>query len=578
MKQLFALILILNFRMAFSQPLTHPLAEQILLGNYNPAAYAPNQTFTKQQLIEGIWSNMNKDSLLSYLKQLSSFYNRNTGSDTLSNSKGIGAARRWVFNQFNSFSAGAQNRLITTYHQFDKSICGQLRHRNILTILPGIDTTDKGILLIEAHMDSRCEDVCDTACMANGMEDNGSGTALVMELARVMSKYAYKNTIIFMVTVGEEQGLDGATAFANYCAQKGIKIEAVLNNDIIGGIQCGKTASPPGCPGENTIDSSSVRLFSFGTNLSIHKNLARFIKMQFMEEAQPVIDIPYQIHIMNAEDRTGRGGDHIPFRQLGFPAIRSTSTHEHGDAQINTSYTDRQHTTRDILGKDLNTDGILDSMYVNINYLKRNAMINATALAMAGTGPAGSPVFELGNDGNGITIRITPMPGITKYRAGIRTTRNDFDTLLELNGITETKLYGVKKDTFYFITVMAVDANGIESRFAQEKQVKAIAQAPTGLHEKEVQKKRMELLPAAPNPFDETTTIGVMVNELPFEQDAAILIRDASGKVIATLPFTIKEGLNEILYEHGFGQNGVYYYSLQVGSQTYETRKLIFNK
>lgn len=578
MKQLYALTFILTFQVAIAQSLTHPLAEQILLGNYNPALYTPSQTFTKQQLVQGIWSNINTDTIFGYLKQLSSFYNRNTGADTLSETKGMGAARRWIFNRFNNFSSANQNRLIASYHQFDKAICGQSKHRNILAILPGTDTSDKSILLVEAHMDSRCEDVCDTACMANGMEDNGSGTALVMELARVMSKYAYKNTIVFMATVGEEQGLDGATAFATYCAQKGIKIEAVLNNDIVGGILCGKTASPPGCPGENTIDSSSVRLFSFGTNLSVHKNLARFIKLQFKEEAQQVIDIPYTIHIMNAEDRTGRGGDHIPFRQQGFASIRTTSTHEHGDAQINTNYSDRQHSTRDVLGKDDNADGTLDSLYVNMNYLKRNVMVNANALAMAAIGPPAIPQFELGNDGNGITIRVSPIQGINQYRAGIRTTRNDFDTILEMNGITETKLYGVKKDTFYFITVMAVDANSIESRFAQEKQVKAVTQAPTGIQNLNKENRLIELLPAAPNPFDETTTIGVMVSQLPDEKEAVILIRDAAGKNIAHLPFTLQIGLNEILYEHGFGQSGLYYYSLQIGNTIYDTRKLIFNK
>ncbi|MCE2787515.1 MAG: M28 family peptidase [Bacteroidota bacterium] len=578
MKQLFALTFILAFHVASAQSLTHPLAEQILLGNYNPALYTPSQTFSKQQLVQSIWSNINTDSIFGYLKQLSSFYNRNTGADTLSETKGMGAARRWIFNRFNSFSVANQNRLIASYHQFDKAICGQSKHRNILAILPGTDTSDKSIILVEAHMDSRCEDVCDTACMANGMEDNGSGTALVIELARVMSKYAFKNTIVFMATVGEEQGLDGATAFATYCAQKGIKIEAVLNNDIVGGILCGKTASPPGCPGENTIDSSSVRLFSFGTNLSVHKNLARFIKLQFKEEAQQVIDIPYTVHIMNAEDRTGRGGDHIPFRQLGFASIRTTSAHEHGDAQINTNYSDRQHSTRDVLGKDNNADGTLDSLYVNMNYLKRNIMVNANALAMAAIGPPAVPQFELGNDGNGITIRVSAIPGINQYRAGIRTTRNDFDTILEMNGITETKLYGVKKDTFYFITVMAVDASGIESRFAQEKQVKAIIQAPTGIQKLHEEIRLIELLPAAPNPFDETTTIGVMVSQLPDEKKAVILISDAAGKNIAHLPFTLQTGLNEILYEHGFGQKGLYYYTLQIGNKIYDTRKLIFNK
>lgn len=451
------------------------------------------------------------------------------------------------------------------------------QHRNVFAVLPGTDTSDKSIIIVEGHMDSRCENVCDTACLATGMEDNGSGTALVMELARVMSAYAYKNTLVFLITTAEEQGLDGATAFAQYCATKGIKVKAVLNNDVIGGILCGKTASPPGCPGENTVDSSSVRIFSFGTNVSAQKNMARFLKMQFYDEAAPVIDIPYTIHIMNAEDRTGRGGDHIPFRIQNYASVRFTSTHEHGDAQIHAGYTDRQHSTRDILGKDLNSDGQLDSMYVNLNYLKRNSMVNATGMAMAAIGPKPIPDFILGNDGNGITIRITPINGINQYKVGVRTTRNDFDTVLVLNQITETKLYGVKKDTMYFISVAAVDDTGIEGLFAPEKFTKAIAQAPTGLAQ--TNDAAFELLNASPNPFDETTTITVWAKSMvdPNTQ-ASILITNIQGKTIATLPLTLKPGLNEVLYEHGFKQNGIYFYSLVMNNRIEATKKLVFKK
>ncbi len=580
MKTLITCLMLLFAGMAMAQTniiSTNPVAEDILKGNYNPSLYTPTPTYTKQQIITGLWNNLNTDSMLSYLNTLASFYNRNTGSDTISPVKGIGAARRWVFEKFKQFSSQQSNRIIPSYLQFDKSICGMAQHRNIYCVLPGTDTSDKSVVMVEAHMDSRCEDACDTSCMANGMEDNGSGTALVIELARVMSAYSYKNTLVFIVTIGEEQGLDGANAFALYCAAKGIKIEAVLNNDVIGGILCGKTASPPGCPGENTIDSSSMRIFSFGTNLSLQKNLARFVKMEFFDEAAALLDIPFTLHIMNAEDRTGRGGDHIPFRQQGYPAIRHTSTHEHGDAQISPSYTDRQHTTRDVLGKDLNGDQIPDSLYVNLNYLKRNAMVNATGMAMAASGPPNAPEFITGNDGNGITIRITPIAGIQTYKIGVRTTRNDFDTVLTITGITETKLYNVKKDTFYFISVAAVDVNGIESRFAPEKSVKAVQQAPTGTEEL-TKTNALELLPASPNPFDETTTISVMVNRIPEYNFACIRIADIQGRLIQKLPLELKSGINEVLYEHGFSQSGTYFYSLEVDGQILSTKKLVFLK
>jgi Zn-dependent M28 family amino/carboxypeptidase len=123
--------------------------------------------------------------------------------------------------------------LIPSYFQFERNICGVIQHRNIIAVLPGTDTTNHEVIVIEGHMDSRCENECDITCQAQGIEDNASGSALVLELARVMSKCTYKNTIVFMLTIGEEQGLYGADAFADYCNLNDIPVKAVFNNDVI---------------------------------------------------------------------------------------------------------------------------------------------------------------------------------------------------------------------------------------------------------------------------------------------------------------------------------------------------------
>ena len=292
---------------------TNPIAEEILLGNYNPSDYDPSVEISDHSdIANAIQNAINTDSLKSYLEVLSTFTNRNTGSDTISNSFGIGAARRWVYSKFQQFSAQNENRLVTSYLQFDRDICGMAQHRNIFAVLPGTDNTDHEVIIIEGHIDSRCDGVCDVLCDAHGMEDNGSGTALVMELARIMAKLSLKNTIVFMATIGEEQGLYGADAFADYAVAKSIPVKAVLNNDVIGGIICGKTSSAPSCPGENHIDSTQVRIFSAGNFNSSSKQLARFAKMQYQDELEPIVNIPMLISIMSGEDRTGRGGDHIP--------------------------------------------------------------------------------------------------------------------------------------------------------------------------------------------------------------------------------------------------------------------------
>ena len=261
------------------------------------------------------------------------------------------------------------------------------QHRNIFAVLPGIDPDLDHIIIVEGHMDSRCAGLCDINCPAQGVEDNATGTALVLELARVMSKYSFSNTIVFMATIGEEQGLLGAEAFVQYAIQNDIPIEAVFNNDIVGGIICGETSSPPSCPGLNDIDSTQVRLFSYGDVNSAHKNLARFTKLEYTEELLPIVEVPMMLTIMSAEDRTGRGGDHIPFRQSGFSAIRFTSANEHGNANASDpNYHDRQHTSDDILGVDTDNDQVIDSFFVDFNYLTRNTVINGVACGMAAIG------------------------------------------------------------------------------------------------------------------------------------------------------------------------------------------------
>ncbi|MBC7863518.1 MAG: M28 family peptidase, partial [Bacteroidia bacterium] len=257
MKKILLLLFIFSIGKYFSQiniTVTNPVAEQIMLGNYNPATYLPTTVLNfPDTIFKGINKRVSADTLKKYIIQLANFKNRNSGSDTVSPAKGIGAARRWVYSKFQEFSVANENRLIPSYLQFDLAVCNVPQHRDIFAVLPGMDTTDKSVIIVEGHIDSRCENLCDTSCMAQGVEDNATGTALVIELARVMSKYAYNHTIIFIVTMGEEQGLYGAEAFADYVQQNAIPVKAVQNNDVIGGIICGQTSSPPSCPGLNVI-------------------------------------------------------------------------------------------------------------------------------------------------------------------------------------------------------------------------------------------------------------------------------------------------------------------------------------
>lgn len=577
MKQFFKGVLLLTiFHTCYSQTniiSTYLVAENILLGNYNPADYLPSSPIYDPNIIStGIAQNIQTDSLKSYIIQLSKFKNRNTGSDTSSSTFGIGAARKWVLQKFNLFSQINENRLISSYLQFDRTICNVSSHKNIFAVLPGTDTTDKSIIIIEGHIDSRCEDVCDSLCNAQGIEDNASGTALVLELARVMSAYNFKHTVVFLITIGEEQGLYGADAFADYVQQKGIKVKAVLNNDVIGGIICGQTSSPPSCPGLNNIDSTHVRIFSFGNVNSKHKALARFIKLEYQEMIMPSAAIPMEIWIMTPEDRTGRGGDHMPFRQKNYAAIRFTSANEHGDAGVtDTAYADRQHTTSDTLGVDFDNNGIIDSFFVDFRYLKRNAIINGNAAAMLGIGPKQPDIVATSNGPNSIIIEISDQTQYSHYKIGVRSNTHDWDTLLVMNNtLTDTFQINTTNSLIY-VQAMSVDDEGIESLPSKEYTVNV-----TNTEEIIPNYTGIELLQNRPNPFDEATYIEFIAEQTFHHKKAEILITDLSGKTIQIIPLVIEQGLNEVLYNHGYGVTGIYYYSLSIDGKIIQTKSMIF--
>lgn len=550
---------------------SNPVAENVLLGNYNPANYIPIANYiAPKAIVAGIDQLVNSDSLYRYMLKLESFKNRNTASDTVSSTIGIGAARRWVYQWFKDLGAARSGRVIPSYLEFNhSSICSQPNglYKNIYCVLPGTDTADKSIIIVEGHIDSRCEDVCDLTCSAEGMEDNATGTALVMELARVMSTYNFKNTLVFLIVIGEEQGLYGADAFAKYCQQKNIQVKAVLNNDVIGGVICGKTSSPPSCPGLNDVDSTQVRLFSSGKIASPYKSLARYTKLQYQEELLPIVKVPMQVTIMNAEDRTNRGGDHIPFRQLGYAAIRFTSANEHGDANPVPNYTDRQHSTRDVLGVDRNSDGIVDSFFVDFHYLARNTVINGATAAMLAQGVK-VPAYDVQVAGGKISVVFTDSSA--NYKIGVRTISNDFRAIYTASG-ARFDLPDIKADTTYYVSVARMDEHGVESLFGAEK----TAKTTTGISAKQVDT-GIELLDSYPNPFDESTTIAIQVNDLKKVKEAYLMITDIQGKLIQRIPVNLSMGMNEILYTHGYHVSGTYQYTLFLDGQAVGSKKMVF--
>ncbi len=553
---------------------TNPEIYNILKGNYDPSIFLPPFPIDDPYTIsEDMLHQINPDSMKATLLALRTFHNRNTGSDTISETTGIGAARKWILKQFERNSISQGGRLVPGYLKFDQDVCGMLSHKDVVAVLPGRDTSDPSCIIIEAHFDSRCAGNCDIDCLAEGMEDNGSGTALVIELARVMSQYyVFDHTIVFMTVTGEEQGLVGSNAFAVYAVQDSLPIKAVINNDIVGGIICGETSSPPSCPGLNHIDSTQVRLFSFGGFNSPHKALSRFIKLQYQEMTKPLSSVPMMVTIMSAEDRTGRGSDHIPFRENGFTAMRFCSANEHGNADVSDpDYHDRQHTSDDILGVDTDGDSVIDSFFVDFNYLARNATINGTGAAMAAIGPKSPLIKTVGQDGDFLYIEIEDSNDYNQYVVGLRVFTNDFDTLYYITNGKSGVFELPSREINLFISAASIDSRGIESLFSEEHLVHL-----TGIHDDNNVQKNVELLPNKPNPFDESTIISFLINDPTTIHKARVVITDLEGKTMKEIPVVVKQGMNEVLYHHGYNMAGTYLYSLYVDDRLISTKKMVF--
>ncbi len=548
----------------------------ILRGNYDASIYAQTNVIDDPAVIfEGIADQVSPTNLREYIQVLEGFGTRHTSSDTLSATRGMGATRNWVLSMYDEFSAENENRLIPFFFQFDQIVCTDMdRHKNACAILPGTNPDANGIVIVEAHMDSRCEGRCDVECPSPGADDNASGTALVIELARIMSQYSYEHTILFMATTGEEQGLIGANAFATYCSMEGIDIKAVFNNDIVGGITCGKTSSPPSCPFEGAIDSTQVRMFSSG---NISKQFVRWIKLQYTEEMLPMVSVPMMLTIMGPLDRSGRGGDHIPFHERGFHAMRFTSANENGDANVtDPAYCDHQHTSSDILGMDTDGDGIQDSLFVDFNYLARNTQINGTGIASAATGPE-TPQFNFEIDGDSIRWSVQDPLNLRHYRIASRVSGNDFDTIMTFqdttSGIFRRQFSTIFQDEI--ISGAGVDADGVESFFGTESFFITVL---TSTDDVEAAPKGFELFQNVKNPYYKSTLIQYNLGDLTGIKEVAITVTNTSGQIVDRIPATRHLGINSFNYYPTESMVGNHFYSLEINGEFVSTKQMVILK
>jgi len=433
-------------------------------------------------------------------------------------------------------------------------------------------------------MDSRNSSNCDVTGSAPGIGDNATGTALVLELARVMSKYTFRNTILFAVVTGEEQGLIGSTALANYLSNNNVLIKAVNNNDVSGGVFCGHTSSAPSCPFYGDIDSTDLRIFSKGDINSPDKQWARYIKLEYKEQLLSQVTVPANIEVMEPEDRTGRGGDHQAFTKIGYTAVRFTQANEDGNASNGSGYSDRQHNIRDSLGHYNSSTHSIDSIYVNTNYLARNALVNGNSLAMVALGP--DTISMTGTLWSANTIKVMFSPANSPaYRVAVRSATNDWDTVYTVTGASSAVLkVPYSSNTTFYVSAAAMDADGTESQFSTEYVLSTglfvLERPPDSAHSTagDPGNYGIRLMPNRPNPFDEATMIAVSSGTDAYADRCCLQISSMDGRLVERIPVHLQKGLNQMVFNHGFGVSGVYICSLVIDGLPVQSTKMIFRK
>ncbi|MEM9849812.1 MAG: hypothetical protein AAF847_18120, partial [Bacteroidota bacterium] len=234
---------------------------------------------------------------------------------------------------------------------------------------------------------------------------------------------------------------------------------------------------------------------------------------------------------------------------------------------------DRQHTSSDRIGVDTDGDGEIDQFFVDFNYLRRNAIINANAMIALANAPSAPQGLTLTRGENFIALAIEDEQDALAYRVGLRFSgSNDFDSLYTFDSKLDT-IRGLPTDIYSF-SVCSVDENGIESLFTKEQRLVFT----TNTDELSYDSQQIELLQNHPNPFDEATIIGVVVQEKIPSGNASIVVHNLEGKVITKLPIQLKLGVNEVVYDYQYHNYtpGTYAYSLVIDGQYFATKQMIY--
>jgi hypothetical protein len=410
--------------------------------------------------IEKMLAEISPQRIESSMRTLVGFGTRHTLSSQEDPVRGIGAARRWLRGELERMGRESGGRLVVEEDAFLQPPTARVKEPvrivNVVATLPGTQPVTKDrLVVVAAHYDSICFPYEDAECDAPGASDDASGTAAVLEMARVMSQYEFESTLVFLLVAGEEQGLLGSTHWVEEAKRKQLQIAAMITNDIVGNTFGGNgirdnarlRVFSEGVPSTETAAEARVRQSVGGENDSASRQLARYIK----EMAERYLS-PFEVTLVFRRDRYGRGGDHIPFLQAGYPAVRFTEPNEDFS---------RQH--QRVREEDGIRYGDVLEM-VDFDYIAQVARVNAATLAgiaLAPPAPTGV-VFRNARQQYDTVLTWQPgtVPDLAGYRIVWRETYQPFwQRSLDVGLVTEVVLPGLSKDD-YFFGVQSLDREG----------------------------------------------------------------------------------------------------------------------
>ena len=387
------------------------------------------------------------------VERLAAFGTRHTLSSQTDPKRGIGAARTWAEAEFRSACGNAVEIVKPETMASGTRIPQPTRLMDVVAIQRGTSRPDE-VVIVQGHIDSRRSDVQDASGDAPGANDDASGVSLVLESARVLCHSHFPGTIVYAVLSGEEQGLFGGKLLADYARAQHWTVKAVLNNDIVGNSM----------GSDGLVDDNHVRVFSEGPRANADAALTKSQRSMGGEIDSPsrhlsrsmagLAEPGLAVRQVWRADRMGRGGDHAPFQELGYPAIRVTVAVENYDAQ---------HQDPRVVGGKTYGDTI-DRM--DLAYLTRVTRLNVRALTALAAAPM-PPVADIkGAVSTFTTLGWKPVPGAATYAIWRRRTDAPmWEEKVVTTTATTAVLDGVRADDWFF-GVSAIAADGSASPIA----------------------------------------------------------------------------------------------------------------